>query len=183
MKHIMTLRHGINVMPLSLALRRNPQLWNQHSSRRVAPGSPHLATDDIWVRYARDATSPAPHDSVWYASSDVLPEVKEIVYPLMAMVKGERLGGVLITRIPAGHSVAPHVDLGWHASQYQKFAVQIESHQQQAFCYSDGDHVTAPGDVFWFDNSKEHWVTNNSPVSRITMIVCIQTDTMERIGA
>lgn len=181
MKHILTVRHGINVMPLSLALRRNPQLWNQLPGRTKSAASPHFDVDDIWLRYAKDLQGAGEHESVWYKNSDLLPEVKEIVYPLMAMVKGERLGGVLLTRIPAGKQVKPHTDTGWHAHHYQKFAVQIEAHSQQAFCYEDGEVVTAPGDVYWFNNQAEHWVKNNSPVDRITLIVCIETDTFERI--
>ena len=181
MKNILPLRSGIDVKPLSLALRRNPQLWNDNNQRTKSQDSPHLEVDDIWVRYNPDLTNSGPHESLWYSAVDLLPEVKDIVYPLMAMVKGERLGGVLITRIPASRRVYPHMDLGWHAEKYQKFAVQIESHPQQHFAFEDGTLITAPGDVYWFNNQSLHWVNNDSPVDRITLIVCIETDTYERV--
>lgn len=177
MQHIMRIGQGINVMPLALQLKRNPELWNVDRARTATEGSPHREVDDIWARYAADpADGNSPHDSVWYPAYRILPSLREIVFGLMGLVSGERLGGVLITRVPPGATVKPHRDTGWHAEYYDKFAVQIESHQQQAFCYGDGHLVTAPGDIYWFDNQQVHWVINDSPVDRITLIVCIRTD-------
>lgn len=183
MKHIMKIGSGINVMPLALQLKRNPQLWNQNSFRTSAD-SPHADVDDIWVRYAdiSEGMPTGPHDSIWYPAYRTLPQLRDIVFGIMGLVQGERLGGVLITKIPAGKRVKPHVDPGWHAEYYDKFAVQIESHQQQAFCYEDGKLVTAPGDVYWFNNQAEHWVINDSPVDRITLILCIRTDNFKPEG-
>ncbi|MEJ8813385.1 aspartyl/asparaginyl beta-hydroxylase domain-containing protein [Variovorax ureilyticus] len=112
---------------------------------------------------------------VWFPSADVLP-VRELVFPLMAAVQGERLGGVLITRIKPGQICKPHTDPGWHARYYDKFAIQIEAAPEQAFHFEGQSLVTKPGDVFWFDNSHSHWVTNESQKDRITMIVCIRTE-------
>lgn len=84
------------------------------------------------------------------------------------------MGGVLITKIPPGKSVLPHIDHGWHARAHCKVALQIKAHEMQRFCFETKQISTMPGDVFWFDNSFVHWVENPSPVERVTMIVCIQ---------
>jgi hypothetical protein len=115
------------------------------------------------------------HDSVWYPECDVLP-VRDIVYPLMAAVRGERLGGVLITRIPPGQQCKPHTDPGWHARYYDKFAVQIKSAPGQCFHFHGESLAAEPGEVYWFDNAHTHWVTNDSTEERITLIVCIKTE-------
>lgn len=176
-KSIMRIGAGVNTMPLALALRKNPQLWNQNTDRTAPPRSPHKAVDDIWVRYAKSyKAGQREHDSVWLPPYRVLPMVRDHVFGMMAMVNGERLGGVLITRIPAGHTVQPHQDHGWHAEYYDKIALQVEAHPQQSFNYEDGGLITAPGDIYWFNNQETHWVVNDSPVDRITMIVCIKTD-------
>jgi aspartyl/asparaginyl beta-hydroxylase (cupin superfamily) len=94
----------------------------------------------------------------------------------MTMVKGEKLGGVLITRIPPGAVCKPHVDPGWHARHYQKYAIQIEANPQQAFHFAGVSLVTGPGDLYWFDNAHEHWVTNDSDADRVTLIVCIKNE-------
>ena len=176
MSKIRLLATGLNVEPLRAALAASPHLWDQHTARTENPESPHHGLSDIWARFAPPGVNGgADHDAVWYPEADCLP-LRELVYPLMAAVRGDRLGGVLITRIPAGAECKPHVDHGWHARYYEKFAIQIEADPGQAFQFEDEQLVTAPGDLFWFDNSHLHWVTNPTPHERITLIVCIKTD-------
>lgn len=178
MKHIMTVKTGMDVAPLIWQLKCNPHLWNQNGARTADKNSPHYGVDDIWVRYGKlPINALENHESVWYSAADELPAVRRMAMQIMALVEGERLGGVLITRIPPGGRVLPHVDTGWHAGYYSKFAVQIESDSQQVFGYEDGEHVTEPGDVYWFNNSETHWVSNYSDVDRITLIICIKPRT------
>lgn len=177
MKNILTINRGINVIPLQLELQRQPQLWNQNRARTENPTSPHREVDDIWPRYqaGKDLTDNS-HESVWLPPSDLLPEVKTHARAVMSLVRGDALGGILITKIPPGRRVYPHIDTGWHAHSYDKFALQIAAHPQQAFCYEEGQHVTNTGDLFWFNNQAEHWVINDSPCDRITMIICVKLD-------
>ena len=114
------------------------------------------------------------HDSVWYPAFEQLPALKPLIFSLMAHVEGERLGGVLITRIPPGSSVAPHKDVGWHAGYYRKFGVQLRGGPDQFFCFEGETMVADAGDVYEFDNTATHWVENRSDRERITMIVCIK---------
>ncbi|WP_371435403.1 aspartyl/asparaginyl beta-hydroxylase domain-containing protein [Polaromonas sp.] len=174
---IRLLAEGADVSEMQAALAAHPELWNQQTARTQSPDSPHHGLDDIWSRYADPATmrEDGSHDSVWYPCADLLP-VREMVFPLMAAVHGERLGGVLITRIKPGQTCKPHTDPGWHARYYDKFAVQIQAAPGQAFHFESTSLVTKPGDIFWFDNSHKHWVTNESETDRITMIVCIRTE-------
>lgn len=167
----------LDVAPMQAALAAHPELWNQHTERTQPKDSPHHGLDDIWPRFADPATMrpDGSHDSVWYPSADLLP-VRELAFALMTAVRGERLGGVLITRIKPGQVCKPHTDPGWHARYYDKFAVQIQAAPEQAFHFEGESLVTKFGDVFWFDNSHTHWVTNDSPADRITMIVCIKTE-------
>jgi hypothetical protein len=168
---------GLNVWPMRKALAVHPELWNQRTERTASPASPHHGLDDIWPRFADPTTmrEDGSHDSIWYPAADVLP-VRELVFPLMAGVRGERLGGVLITRIRPGQTCRPHTDPGWHARYYDKFAIQIEAEPEQSFHFAGHELVTKPGDVFWFDNAYTHWVTNDSQRDRITLIVCIRTE-------
>lgn len=174
-KHII---NNVNVSHMLWALQAHPELWNVHRQRTEDMFSPHHEVDDIWCRYAalEDFDNPGPHESIWYPGIIEALPVQGLVMPLMNMVGGERLGGILITRIKAGHSVKPHHDNGWHAKYYQKFAIQIQSSPGQFFCFEDAKLEPKPGDVYWFDNSFTHWVTNDTPHDRITMIVCIKTD-------
>jgi hypothetical protein len=172
---------GVNVQPMLWALQANAQLWNTHSERTKPANSPHRDLDDVWVRYQKAPFAEGDHESFWYEDANLLP-ARDIVYPLMAEFKGERLGGVLITRIPAGCQCYPHVDNGWHARYYDKFAVQIASAPGQAFCFEGETLESMPGDVYAFDNSYLHWVENPTRYDRITMIVCIKSGVGSCLG-
>ena len=165
-----------DVAMLARQLEANPQLWNQHTARTLA--YVHSAVSDIWVRYnAFENLGPNfndEHESVWYPAYAALPALKDILFGVMREVEGTRLGGVLITRVPAGGEVKPHVDNSWHAGYYEKFAVQVKGNKDQAFCFEECSLSANPGDLYTFDNSKLHWVTNDSGEERITLIICIR---------
>lgn len=169
---------GVNVADIVARLEAHPELWNQHRQRLEMYA--HAGVSDIWVRYndienydGDMAAFNAEHESVWYPAGDVL-GLKPLVFAMMHALEGERLGGVLITRIPPGGEVRPHIDHGWHARYYEKFAVSLKADTRQRFCFDEAELVTETGDVFTFDNSRRHWVTNESDAERITLIVCIR---------
>jgi hypothetical protein len=172
---------GLPVDALLAELAANPQVWDEHTSRTAPANSPHHGLSDIWVRYNDWANFTGDskafneeHDAVWLPPADVLPSAKRLAKTVMGIVGGDRLGMVLITRIPPGGRVAPHVDAGWHARYYDKYAVQIKGNADQAFHF-EGESLSAePGDLYAFDNSKLHWVTNDSDEERITCIICIR---------
>lgn len=174
---------GVNVLPLQAALLRQPWLFGQHRGRAEAYKSPHKSMTDIWVRYNAlenfDPENPRnfnnEHDSVWYPAFYSLPQIREIIFPLMHAVEGERLGGVLITKLAPGGRIDRHVDAGWHAEYYDKFYVPILNDAGAVFGWDDGVIAPALGDVYWFRNDLPHWVENNSARERIALIVCIRT--------
>lgn len=160
---------------------RGPGLWNGHKLRTANDG-PHRHVHDIWLRcldWEVMSKDPArfnePHESTWYPlAREELGLLADMAVDIFKHVGGVELGGVLVTKIPAGCCVMPHVDQGWHARHYEKFAFSIAANEMQEFCFEKKRLVTQPGDVFTFDNQYSHWVTNPSPQDRITMIVCIR---------
>lgn len=178
---IRLLHATFDVKSAIVELAAHPELWNQHTQRTEAYGTPHRVIDDIWVRYndfANYAGHPSfftePHESVWYPCIEAIPSVKALCLDLMAAVQGERLGGVLITRIPPGGEVSPHVDHGWHARYYDKFAIQLAGNAEQVFWFEDAQLSPLPGECYTFDNSHEHAVYNPSTSARMTLICCIR---------
>lgn len=173
---------GLDVHALHAELLEHPELWDAHKQRTQMYA--HSNVQDIWLRYndiknfdGDMAKFNDPHESVWYQEPfDALPSSAPIIFNTMRYVFGERLGGVLITKIPPGGEVKPHIDRGWHAEYYQKFAVQISADDDQVFCFEETELVTAPGDLFTFDNQRKHWVQNASKTTdRITMIICVKS--------
>lgn len=172
---------GFEVAPLLAQIAAHPDVWNRHTMRTEAYGTPHASVSDIWVRYnawanftGDVAAFNGPHASSWYPEAAQIPAVRPLVFDVMRFVEGEQLGGVLITKVPPGGRVEPHVDHGWHAGYYGKFAVQLQGNADQAFCFEDAELQPLPGDLYTFDNSQRHWVTNDSDEDRMTLIICIR---------
>lgn len=169
------------VLDVSEAQRQlqKPGVWNRQDARREQYA--HKAVDDIWVRYndwsnfnGDLAAFNQPHESAWYPVVCEIPAVWSLVRKLFRHVNGKKLGGVLITRIRPGGKVEPHIDGGWHAGYYEKFAVQIKGDANQAFCFDGIEHSANDGECYTFRNDMTHWVRNDSDRERITLIVCIK---------
>jgi len=177
-KNIGFLPFKYEVAPFHVELIDNPDLWNKHRWRTEHAHSPHREVSDIWARYnAIENIGPRfndAHTSVWYPDMQRLKYLRPIVDQLMHDVQGDQLGAVLITKIPAGCQVYPHVDGGWHALHYEKFIVQIAGNAEQSFCFENSELSALNGDVYWFNNQSAHWVKNPSNEDRISLIVCIK---------
>ena len=176
---------NLNVLPLQKELLENYDEFDKYDHRRTFPNSPHAEMQDIWARYndvrpfeAKGSLKgfEAEHDSIWYPVIDKIPSVKNVVFNLMRLVDGERLGGILITKLPVGGHIKRHTDSGWHAQYYDKFYVPILNSKGSIFGFDDGDINPKLGQAWWFDNSNPHWVDNKSNTDRIAMIVCIRTE-------
>jgi len=174
----------LDVQELKAALNSMPEEFGKYPQRGEFKGSPHSEMKDIWVRYndvepflkSGDFSKFGDeHDSIWYDIADKLP-VKDLLFKIMEAVDGERLGGVLITKLPAGGKIKAHTDSGWHAAYYDKYYVPIQNKIGSTFGFEDGIIRPDEGDVWWFDNSIKHWVDNDTNEDRIAMIVCIKTD-------
>lgn len=167
----------LDVEPLAQRLIARPDLFGRRSTR--AETYAHGGMTDIWVRYnAPENLGPRfndEHDSIWYPEAQEIPEVRPICMALMSAVWGERLGGVLITKLPPGGKIHPHVDGGWHARYYSKFYVPIVNDEGAVFGFPGGEIHAVPGEVWAFRNDVPHWVENASQRDRIAMIVCIRT--------
>lgn len=183
---IRILHHGVNVAPLLQQLDAAPELWDENIFRTELPSgmpdlNPHKKISDIIVRFNdwanwtgdRQAFN-EEHESVWWGAYDKLPYIQPLVFDLMRLHFAERLGMVLITRIPPHCNVGKHIDSGWHARYYLKFGLQLKSAPGQKFCFEGYSLETAPGDLFAFRNDITHWVENPTDEERITMIICLR---------
>jgi hypothetical protein len=184
MRHFHLITTGIDVLPLAMALKLQPELWNQHNQRKEFENTSHKGTSDIWVRY-NDPKNLAlgydqytsEHDSVWHPAYYQLPQLRPIIFSLMARMEAVRLGGVLITKIPAGGRVLPHADKGWHPEYYNvKLYVPIEANPRCVNRCEDEKVAMAPGDCWYFNNLVEHEVVNDGLEDRITLIICMRCE-------
>lgn len=178
--------HGVEAGLILRELERQPQLWGQFGRRKLAPGTPHAGMTDIWVRYndcrpfeARDDWRGFndPHIPIWYPAASACPILKDYVLSVAGRYEAEMIGGVLISRIPAGRGIEPHTDVGWHQTYFDtKLYLSLEAPEGAVFGTHHASITPKSGELWRFDNSVEHWVTNDGPGNRTTLIICLRTD-------
>lgn len=185
MKNFLQLPGKVDVTSLLVSLQLQPELWDSHNQRKKFANSPHIHTSDIWVRH-NDPTKftgdyktwvRAECDSVWWPAAEKLVPIKPLIFDLMARCQATRLGAVLITKIPAGKSVLAHADVGWHPMYYNmKLYVPLQANEKCINRVEDEKVVMRAGEVWYFDNTKEHDVVNDGDTDRIVLIVCLKVE-------
>lgn len=167
---------NIDVVQVMQALSLNPDLWDENTLRTDHENTAHGDTSDVWVWF-NDGTSDVVNDiqTYPYRAWSVLHPLRSIVLDLMRKVDGTQLGRVLITKLPPGKTITPHVDGGAPATFYTRFQIVLQSLPGAVFHIEDESVSFQSGDVWWIDNTKEHSVVNNSADDRIVCIVDIKT--------
>lgn len=187
MKNFQQVASGVDILPLLLAIKRRPALWREDTYLRDYPQGPFAQVESIMLRFpvkgvfeteaeiASHLSKYDPHESIDYPAYATLPEARPLIMGLMARVEGERLGRVMINKIAPGGSIFPHADNEAHADYYSRFHLVLQSQPGVSFRAGDETIFMPVGTVWWFDNSKEHEVINNSADDRIHVIIDIRT--------
>lgn len=186
MRNFLKVCDGINVEPLNFALKKKPELWNTRTLRKEMKESPHLAMSDIWVRYNDDTNARSTgdystfhdmHYPIWYPAINDLPMIRGISLALMTKMCATHLGGILITKIPPGGRIEPHIDSNWHADFFNcKLYVPLQANPQCFNRCEDEYVVMNTGECWYFNNQVEHEVQNNGKDDRITLIICMKVE-------
>ncbi len=184
MKNFLKIADGIDVTALAMSINLHPELWDKYGQRKGYEKTPHLAMSDIWVRFNDPknlelgyAKFTDQHDAVWYPAINDLPQIRPLVFSLMSKVEATRLGGVLITKVPAGGRILPHADKGWHPEHYNcKVYVPIQSNSGCSNRVESETINMKVGEAWYFNNLLEHEVVNDGTEDRITLIVCMRCE-------
>jgi hypothetical protein len=175
MRNFHLMATGIDTAGLCHDLILRPELWNQNRLRQEYPNSPHREADDIWLRFqSLNSNVIDEHECVEYQAWHTLPRARSIVHGLVRQAEGVRIGRVVITRLTPGGRIYPHADGGSPATYYERFQVGLQCMPGVSFRAGGETIEQRSGDIFWFDNTQEHEVINNSADDRIVMIVDVR---------
>lgn len=189
MQNFLRIAQGLPVMALLAAIRRKPDLWKVDTYLQDYPQGPFGEVESIILRfppvtvYELEADAKEhledrrydPHECVDRDEYRALPQARPLVMNLMHFVGGERLGRVMINKIAPGGHIFPHADTPEHADYWDRHHIVLQSQPGANFRCEEEQVCMAPGDCWWFNNSLEHEVNNNSADDRIHMIVDIRT--------
>lgn len=179
MKNFLKIGHGVDVMPLVLALQHQAGLWDAENVRKTYSDlSPHKEVNDILLRFS-DPSSDKIGDELICENTPAmlaLPQARELVFSLMARVQGVMLGRVMVTRLAPGGRIHPHADTqGKYANTYRRFHIVLQSEPGCVFQAGDEQVYMRPGDVWDFNAHALHEVFNGSANDRLHLIVDIKT--------
>lgn len=167
---------GVDPAPLLAQIADHPELFGQYNT--WTEGKPDsvltrmgMANNYIELRYNKG------HPQVWNRPPFyVLTEAQGLVFDLMAAVRGEILGRIIISKMAPGDIIKPHV----HEVQfglppiYETYQVPLQVDPGVVFRCGDEDCYMEPGTAWTFPNQVEHAVYNNSGRERISMMVDIR---------
>lgn len=178
MRHFQQLAAGVNVTPLMNALQRQPELWDANPIRTQHPGTAHSQVSDILVFFnsLEQMAEGIINDKevIPFPAWDRLPQLRAMIFDLMRTVEGIQLGRVIITKLPPGKEITPHVDQGAPAEWFNRYQIALQSLPGALFHIGDETVNFHTGDVWMIDNRTEHSVVNNSKDDRIVCIIDIR---------
>ena len=187
MKNFTRLSVGLDVTPLLLAIKRRPELWKEDTYLRDYAQGPFAQIESIMLRFPVKTVHETEeelkshiskydqHENIDYPPYKLLTEARPIVNNVFHYVSGERLGRVMINKIAPGGVIYPHRDTPSHTDYYTRFHVVLQSQPGVMFRAGSEKVYMAMGEVWWFDNSEEHEVINNSADDRIHMVIDVRT--------
>ena len=181
MRNFLRIAAGFNTTPLLLALQQQPQLWDVYPVRTTFPGTPVAACSDILLRFQRlpalpawgAPASPDAHECIWLPASATLPQARPLIFETMRLVEGERLGRVIITRLPPGAKILPHMDADANSRYYHFYHLLLAGSEDTPFTCGDEVVLMQPGELWLFDNLLEHALHNQGPHDRLSLIIAV----------
>lgn len=145
---------------------------------RQYKGSAHHQVDDILLRGPDlDQDLVAIHNAIpceWYETADELPACRTLVEDLMQSVRGRELGRVIITRLPTGGSIDPHVDEGKAAEYYRRYHYCVKGEAGNMFIVGHHAQQMRSGEFWRVNNRIMHSVINQSIDDRIHIVIDIR---------
>ncbi len=176
MKYFEKIAAGVNTLPITHALKVREDLWNQNTLRTKHPGTAHSEVSDIWLQFnempkeGEAYTILHDREVVPYPAWEALPQIRPVIFDLMRFTEATRLGRTIITKLPPGKTITPHVDGGAPATFFERYQIVLQSNPGALFHIGDETINFQTGEIWWINNNVEHSVVNNSNDDRIVII-------------
>lgn len=187
MQNFQLLAQNVDVLPLLLAIKRRPELWKEDTYLRDYPQGPFKQIESIMLRFPvkgvyetekelqNHLSTYDQHENIDYPAYSILTEARPLVMAIMSRVGGERLGRVMINKIAPGGVIYPHVDTKSHTDYYSRYHLVLQSQPGVVFRAGEEQVYMGTGEAWWFANSQEHEVINNSADDRIHLVMDVRT--------
>jgi len=150
--------------------------WNWLNMRK-APGLNHNVVDDIVLRFQRVEGHYTlinyfdGMECVDYFPQGYLRNTMKAVNNQFGLSK---IGRVVVAKLRPFSTIAPHIDEGEYTKNHDRFHFVVTTNPNVRFGCGDEEAHMAAGDIWWFDNKTQHYVTNAGNTDRIHIVVDIR---------
>lgn len=175
MRYFHRIAESVDVGQLMHAVARQHGLWDADKLRTTFDGTPHAEVNDILLRFGKPDGDDL--DAEDREAIKLIPGAKTMALNLMHLVRGSRLGRVVITKLDPGKKILPHADTqGAYASYYTRYHLVLQGLPGSLFSCGDETVNMLTGEIWWFDASAVHALSNNSKDDRVHMLVDVRID-------
>jgi hypothetical protein len=126
----------------------------------------HKQADAVFLRGYAPAEGPRPIED--RPALQHLPYAREIIEQLIPAP----VMRCLLARLPAGGTVAPHIDRAPYFAKTIRIHVPVSSHEQAWMVAGNLVYLMKPGEVWALNNSALHAVWNAHPTLSRTHMIC-----------
>jgi hypothetical protein len=174
--------YDVDVKSVLTQLEQHPDLFGSVPLRTSYEGSAHKEVQDILLRgpqiTSEKTLSDLQHEvhCVNYNASRSLSEAYELCLELMYIARGTQLGRIIITKLPPGGKIYPHVDEGVAAEFYDRYHIVLNGSNGNIFTSGFEEVEMLTGQVWYINNHITHSVTNNSAEDRVHLICDIRNE-------
>jgi len=126
----------------------------------------HLAAEAVFLRGYAPAEGNKPIED--RPALAALPYARDLIEQII----GTRPQRCLLARLPAGATVAPHIDEAPYFSQTLRIHVPVATHDQAWMICAGLAYLMRPGEVWALNNLAVHGVWNAHPSLSRTHLIC-----------
>lgn len=179
MQNFHKISDGLNVMDALRELADNAYAWGEITARQDLPGSPHVDTEAIFLRWSADKSVHAAFndlDAIDYPALNVLNQCRVLLANAIRLIKPMQIGRVMIVNLLPGGKIRKHYDDGDYSDHYDRFHLCMYAENGNTFYVKESEDCIDSvdmhaGELYWFNHKKEHWAINRSSGNRIHMII------------
>jgi hypothetical protein len=144
-----------------------PAAWDiRGGMNRYPEAGVHRAAESVFLRGYTPAEGDIPIEDRPFL--DQLPYVRQLIEHDI----GTRPQRCLLARLPAGGSVAPHIDRAPYFSKTLRIHVPVESHDRVWMICDGLAYLMKPGEAWALNNLAPHAVWNSDPLLSRTHLIC-----------
>lgn len=173
MKNFQLIRDSIDVDPYLQEIAAVPNAWDLNSGRKTKIKVQREA-DAIPIRGMRKsmANGRKPrdvHESRFTNTSKNFPKIRELLTSIADELDSE-LSRARIVKLPPGGKVYAHIDRGEYYRERDRYHLVFQTAPGNTLTCADEELHMRVGELWWFDNKKDHAAENASTEDRIHFI-------------